>query len=399
MTSLLWKERAETMMQVGKITVCGGGNGAQALVAIAACNLGCPVDIYAPFADEAARLQASIATCDGLETTGAVRAKAKPRRISAEPAEVIPSSEVVVLVLPAFAHEATLCQIVPFLDQSTWVGAIPARGGFDYSAVQILEEWGRGDVGIFGLQTLPWSCRIQEYGQRVHILGVKRTVDAASQPTGAFGQLAPLLTQMLGVAVDSAGSFLALTLANTGQLIHPGIMYSHFVLWDGAPFDDAPLFYQGLDEEGARVLANLSDDVQAIRARLDGALDLSAVHPLKDWLMHAYGDAIADASTLRSAFATNRAYVGLKAPVCQVAPGCFIPDFGARYLSEDVPYGLVVSRAIATLAEVETPAMDRVIAWAGERLGKDFLGKDADQARSPQKYGLDSLKQLVAFAD
>jgi hypothetical protein len=387
------------MSHITKITVCGGGNGAQALVAVAACNLGCALDVYVPLGDEADRLRAGIAAHGGLEAAGAVQAKARPRRISADPAEVIPGSEVVVLVLPAFAHEATLRQIAPFLDRAAWVGAIPARGGFDYSAAMILEAQGRGDVGLFGLQTLPWACRIQEYGQQVHILGVKRAVDVASRPAGRINQLAPLLARILGLAVDPAAGFLALTLANTGQIIHPGIMYGLFARWEGASLSSAPLFYQGLDEAGARVLASLSDEVQAIRARLERVLDLSAVRPLKDWLMHAYGDAIADPRSLRSAFATNRAYAGLKAPVREVAPGQFVPDFGARYLTEDVPFGLAVSRAIAALSGVETPVMDRVIAWTGERLGKDYLGRDAGQTRIPQNYGLDSLERLIAFAD
>jgi hypothetical protein len=386
------------MSHITKITVCGGGNGAQALVAVAACNLGCALDVYVPLGDEADRLRAGIAAHGGLEAAGAVQAKARPRRISADPAEVIPGSEVIVLVLPAFAHEATLRQIAPFLDQGAWVGAIPARGGFDYCAANVLEEQGRGDVGLFGLQTLPWACRIQEYGQQVHVLGVKRAVDAASRPAGRIERLASLLAQMLGLDVDSAAGFLALTLANTGQLIHPGIMYGLFARWEGAPYDAAPLFYQGLSEEGARVLADLSDDVQAIRARLERALDLSAVRPLKDWLMRGYGEAIADPSNLRSAFVTNRAYAGLKAPMRQVAPGGFVPDFGARYLAEDVPFGLAVSRAIAALSGVETPVMDRVITWTGERLGKDYLGRDAGQTRSPQNYGFADLAELLAFA-
>ena len=81
----------------------------------------------------------------------------------------------------------------------------------------------------------------------------------------------------------------------------------------------------------------------------------------------------------------------------EVAPGQFVPDFGARYLAEDVPFGLAVSRAIAALAGAETPAMDRVIAWAGERLDQDYLGRDAGQTRIPQNYRLDNLEQLIAF--
>jgi hypothetical protein len=387
-------------MKVRKITICGGGNGTQTLAPIAARNLGCPVDVYAPFADEAERLRAGIAAHGGLEVTGAVQAKARPRRVSADPAEVIPGSEMVVLVLPAFAHESTLRQIVPFLDEGAWVGAMPARGGFDYCAAQILAEHGRDDdVGLFGLQTLPWACRIREYGQVVHVLGVKNVVDVATQPAAKVEQIASLLEQMSGVSIGAAANMLALTLANTGQLIHPGIMYALFADWDGTPFgaDDVPLFYQGLSEEGAQTLAGLSDDVQAIRARLEPALDLSAVRPLKAWLLRSYGDAIADPSSLRSAFVTNRAYAGLKAPVREVLPGQFAPDFRARYLAEDVPFGLAVSRAIAELAGVETPTMDKVIAWAGAQLGKDYLGRDTGEARIPQKYGLGSLEQLIEF--
>jgi hypothetical protein len=50
------------------------------------------------------------------------------------------------------------------------------------------------------------------------------------------------------------------------------------------------------------------------------------------------------------------------------------------------------------MADVQTPTMDSVIAWAGARLGKDYLGREAGQARIPQAYGLDSLDQLLSFA-
>jgi len=386
-------------MSTRKITVCGGGNGAQTLLPVAAHNLGCPVDIFAPFGDEAERLQAGIEAHGGLEVVGAVQAHARPRRVSADPAEVIPGSDVVLLVLPAFAHESTLRQVVSFLDEGAWVGAMPARGGLDYAATRVLKQQGRDDVILFGLQTLPWACRIEQYGQVVHVLGVKDIVDVASRPAAEVGGVALLLQAMLGLRIGAADGFLALTLANTGQLIHPGIMYAHFAAWDGTLFgaDEVPLFYQGLSEAGAQTLGHLSDEIQRIRARLEPALALSTVRPLHDWLLHSYGSAIADPATLRSSFVTNRAYAGLKAPVHEISPGRFAPDFQARYLAEDVPFGLAVSRAIAQLAVVETPVVDEVIAWAGARLGKDYLGADAVEARIPQKYGLQSVEALIGL--
>jgi hypothetical protein len=378
-------------MKIPKITVCGGGNGAQTLVPIATRNLDCPVDIYAPWGDEAERLHGPI------EITGGVRAAARPRRVSVDAREVVPGSSVVVLVLPAFAHESTLKQIVPFLDRDAWVGAIPARGGFYYPAARVLAECGRDDVTLFGLQTLPWSCRIERYGKLVRVLGVKKAVDAASRPAGRIGEMAPILAAILGLPIGTAANGLALTLANAGQLIHPGIMYSLFADWDGEPLTSAPLFYHGLSQAGADLLAGLSDEIQHVRARLEPLLDLSAVRPLYSWLLRSYGDAIDDPSTLRSAFRTNRAYGGLTAPMREVEPGKFAPDLAARYLAEDVPYGLAVSRAIARIAGVETPLMERVIAWAGESLGKDFLDRDVGETRIPQNYGLESLDELIAF--
>ena len=50
-----------------------------------------------------------------------------------------------------------------------------------------------------------------------------------------------------------------------------------------------------------------------------------------------------------------------------------VPDFGTRYLSEDMPYGLVVTRGIAELADLPTFMIDRVITWAQVHLAEEYL--------------------------
>lgn len=386
-------------MRMEKITICGGGNGAQTLACIAGQNLACDVDMYAPFRGEAERLREGIEAHGGIEARGAVRGRGCPHRVSGEAAHVIPGSQAVVFVVPAFAHESTLHKIIPYLDDGAWVGAMPARGGLDYCMARVLEDAGRSDVSAFGLQTLPWACRVAEYGRTVQVLGVKETVDAASRPAARLGRIVPVLEQMVGVPIGDAGSMLALTLANTGQIIHPGIMYDFFADWDGETFDDGqvPLFYQGLSEEGAERLGEMSREIQRICACLaDSSLDLSSVYDLKTWLVRSYGDAILDASSLHSAFVTNQAYAGLRAPVKEVAPGQFAPAFGARYLAEDVPYGLAVSQAIARLAGVETPVMDLVVSWARQRVGGE-AGGDETNDRTPQAHDLNDLEALIRF--
>jgi hypothetical protein len=396
-----------------QVTVCGGGNAAHALVGLLAAQGSHLVNVYLSFADEAQRWQAGIASQGGIEVLGQDSAHlGRPQLVSCDPAQVLPGSQLVLLALPAFAHQAVLEQIAPYLDDGAWLGAIPARGAFDLCARDALGEK-CFSLTLFGLQSLPWACRITQYGRSVKILGTKARLDLAAWPTPRAAALAGQLGQLLGIRLDPAAGFLSLTLAGTGQLIHPGILYGRFQDWDGRPLAEAPLFYQGVDVRAAAVLEQMSAEIQQLRRALEQrfpTLDLSAVRPLAEWLQRSYPDDILDSSSLQAMFNTNRSYAGLQVPVRTQAarqtaegprsPG-LLPDFKSRYLSEDVPFGLVPTRGIAELAAVATPTIDRVILWAQARLDQEYLvagklcGRHLMATRAPQRYGLHSLEQLA----
>jgi hypothetical protein len=241
----------------------------------------------------------------------------------------------------------------------------------------------------------------------VEILGTKATVDLAAFPAGEATDLALLLSSLLGLKVTPVSSFLTLTLANTGQLIHPGIMYGLCQGQEEATFSpaDIPLFYQGVDQDVAAILQAMSDDVQQLAGVLAAQLadfDAREVIPLYEWIMRSYPNDIVDSSTLQSAFATNRAYTGLKVPTRPAGPNILAVDFKARYLAEDVPFGLVVLRGLAELADVPTPNLDLVINWAQARLDRQYLvdgslsGSDLAETRAPQVYGIQTLAQLAS---
>jgi len=386
-----------------QVAVCGGGNGAHALVSLLAGRRDWAVNVYAPYGDETQRWRQAMEARGGVTAVmPRGRVVGRPARISADPAEVIPGSRLVLLALPAFAHEIVLRDIAPYIDDGAWLGALPARGGFDWCVEDVLGGK-TASIVVFGLQTLPWACRLNMYGEEVTILGTKKQVDLAALPPSYAGKISGLLSDPLGVRLQPAASLLGLTLANTGQLIHPGIMYGLFHDWDGRPYAKAPSFYQGINATIAGILQQLSDEVQTLRAVLERHypdLNLSAVRSLDEWARRSYGKDIADPTTLQSCFVTNRSYAGLRAPM-RPADGGLVPDFHARYLAEDVPYGLVVTRSIAELAGVATPTMDQVITWAQEQLEKEYLvdgklqGRDVAATRAPQRYGFYELKDLV----
>jgi hypothetical protein len=384
-----------------KLTICGGGNAAHVLIGLAG-QAGWDVDVFAPLAHEADRLRTGggIMVRQQDKTNGG-----HARCISANPAEVIPGSKLVLLALPAFAHDITLRAIAPFLEASVIVGALPARSGFDFAAHSILAE---RDLTLFGLQTLPWACRIVTYGQAVEILGTKEVVNLAARPPTLAPRLARELASLFNVTLQPVSSFLTLTLANPGQLIHPGIMYGLCQGREAIRFtqDTIPLFYQGIDPFTAGLLQAMSSEVQVLARALAAHLpDLDPVEvvPLYTWLVGAYARDIADKSSLQRAFTTNRAYAGLKLPTCAVGPHAFAVDYTTRYLAEDVPYGLVVTRGLAELAGVSTPTIDEVIYWAQARLERSYLlndrlaGPDLAETRAPQNYGIHNLESLAAI--
>ena len=117
--------------------------------------------------------------------------------------------------------------------------------------------------------------------------------------------------------------------------------------------------------------------------------------------MRCYPEDISDKTNLYTAIQTNAAYQGLKHPVKKSDDGKYLPDFTYRYMTEDIPYGLVVIRGIAEIVGVETPNIDKVLLWSQEKMGKEYLvnskiqGKDVEKSRAPQRYGFTTLESMV----
>ena len=65
--------------------------------------------------------------------------------------------------------------------------------------------------------------------------------------------------------------------------------------------------------------------------------------------MRCYPEDISDKTNLYTAIQTNAACQGLKHPVKKTDDGKFVADFTYRYMTEDIPYGLVVIRGIAEI--------------------------------------------------
>mmetsp|Transcript_9661 Transcript_9661/g.20385 ORF Transcript_9661/g.20385 Transcript_9661/m.20385 type:complete len:429 (+) Transcript_9661:55-1341(+) len=401
-------------IDVGTVTVavCGGGNGAHAAAAMYA-HIGAKVKMFLSLPREADAISKGVAEMGGIRVVQhnsdltELDYRAAPHVITQDARVAVHDADVVILFAPGFAHEAILKQIGPFLKPGVCVGSVPAAGGFDLLARHVLHQAGCDlqQITLFGSISLPWACRIHEYGKEVHILGTKQELPFSAHPNVPPVPLEELLTALhIGTRFKLGHAFLETTLWPANPIIHPGMMYGQWKDWDGEPVKDAPMFYRGCTELAERVLSQMSDEIGKTASALSSALGVSLQVPgLDGFMLQSYGHEIEDKSSLRRMFQTNPAYAGLKHP-CKPAKqeGFVVPDFHHRYITEDLPHGLVVLRGLAELAQVPTPAMDEVLTWCQEKCGSEYLvggsicGADVCTTGAPQRFGIKEVSVLMS---
>lgn len=179
-------------------------------------NKGHDVNLFFSFEEEAEAFRAGCKAGDGVTVTYLDSSyKGTPDVISADPAEAVPGSEVIVIIAPAFAHEPILKQIQPHVSPGTFLGAIPAPGCFDLLAKHTLgpEFIKENDITLFGGSSLPWACRTTEYGRSVSLLGAKTVVDVTASPDvkETNDKLAKLLTDFHHVTEYRVGGHFLIT--------------------------------------------------------------------------------------------------------------------------------------------------------------------------------------------
>lgn len=395
-----------------KVLICGGGNGAHCLAGLSASNPENETRVLTLFADEAERwtkvLQSNDLTVTIVKNDGgSEEIKSKPTLITKNPKEAVTGAEIIFLIVPAFAHEQYFREISPFIGDNTLIVGLPGQAGFEFQCLHMLGEKAK-HCTIMSTESLPWACRILEFGRLVQILGFKETL-GASKLQGSISNLkqSPFesVQKVLGPkpVLREIQNYIAVNLM-AKSIIHPPLMYGKWSAFnEAAPLKEKPLFYQGVDEKQASLLSSVSNECiaigKAIEKQIPG-IDMSEVIHILDWFLTYYADQITEKSNLMTTMQTNKAYDGLLHPMKQVDGGQFVPDFSYRYTAEDVPFGLVVLKGIGQLAGVDTPVMDEIITWAQGKLNQEYLvgselsGKDLPKTRAPQRFGFKTLQQL-----
>merc|ERR1719277_514845 len=309
-------------------------------------------------------------------------------KISKDPAELIPQSDIVLWTGPVTMTKEIFEAIQPYLDtRRTAVGTIFAQG-----LVHLLAQRTFGpDVRFFALRNIPWLCRTVKPGEESVIVGAKTSIGIMTtncSDSWVKSDLEPLfVVQKTGKwepVIDILPDFCPIVFNPANQIIHPARYWALFRNWRGKPLtgEDEPSewLYRGMDEVAGEVLVVLDEELQMLKDayfEATGAEGCKHVIPLRTRLIEQYGDQIEDTSTLAKMVGTNKAYSLAKTPVIRTKLGV-MPDPQHRVITDDIGWGLCALLSVAERLEdagVRTPTvmMRMLVEWHQKLMGKEFL--------------------------
>ncbi|HHV62084.1 MAG TPA: NAD(P)-binding domain-containing protein [Firmicutes bacterium] len=278
----------------------------------------------------------------GIELDGIIQGFGSPAIVTSNIGEAIADADVLMVAVPACAHEhiAELC--APHLRDGQVILLNPGRtgGALEFSRV-IYERGVDADVTIGEAQTFIYASRSMGPAQS-KIFRIKNSVPIAALPASRT----PLLMEAVREAFPQfvpAVNVLKTSLDNMGAVFHPAITLMN-VGWIEARMGEFEFYLEGVTPSVAKVL----EGVDAERVAVARAIGVEDVVTSLEWLEIAYA---ATGDNLYEAMHNNEGYGGIKAPA----------TMRNRYLFEDIPASLVPIASLGKMLGVPTPTLDSLI--------------------------------------
>ncbi|MCJ7710880.1 MAG: NAD/NADP octopine/nopaline dehydrogenase family protein [Chloroflexi bacterium] len=355
-----------------KVSVLGAGNGGCTTAADLA-RRGIPCTLFDLPRFEA--VLAPIREAGVLRLTGVFGEHTVPAPVvTTDAREAVEGADVLVIAIPSFAQEAFARACAPFVHPGQIAVLTPGGTGGALAFAGVMAREGAADgVVVAETLSLPYACRKVE-PNHVHVGGVKQNLPVAAFPAVNTGAVLAALEPVFPGMLVAASHVLETSLNNPNAMAHPvpALLNAGWIETTGGDFR---FYTDGVSPSVGRAMDALDRDRLALMA----ALGLEEV-PAIEWDRRLYG-LVGDTS-----YEVNRdslVHSGIRAP----------DSLRSRYLTEDVPYGLVPLASIARELGVKTPLIDLFIDLASTLLGED-LRAGGRTAASLGLAGMDAARMV-----
>lgn len=302
-------------------------------------------------------------------TTGWRGTELHPVEVAADVPSAVADAELVIVVVPCFGHEPFIDVLAPVLRAGQSLlffgegsGALVARRALGGAA---------NDVRVGETNTLPYLARPAGPGT---VVADRKSggVLLAGLPRSSTAALVDLVTDVWPY-ISAAESVWETVLINFNAIDHVATMLSNAGTLENR-IGGMLLWGEGATPSVVRVIEAVDDELLSIRT----GLGLRDTRRYRDFLI-AQGFAPDAGPELFDVMRASK-LVSSVAPTGSEA-------LQSRYVTEDVPYALVLASSIGREVNVETPVIDGLVAIASAMLRRDFRA----EGRDLMKLGLSGL--------
>jgi opine dehydrogenase len=270
---------------------------------------------------------------------------------------------------------------VILLIQGNTGGSLIVRGTLDDAGC-------RAEVDVAEMDNYPYSCwRFSP--TRVRPIVRKRWLQIATFPGNRIGAVFPCLSPLFPEAVPSP-NILYTGFTNANAMLHVANCVANAGRIESG--DGYKFYAEGVTPAIARLYEAINEERVAVAAALG-----AAVPTLADWFDRVYGvrEATLVETCQRLTYHNDGPYQATGTP----------KSLDHKFITEDVPVGLVPMSALGAAAGVKTPAIDALVEIVRNMTGKDFAaegrtlerlglgGMDAPQIRRVVQEGFGQAKQ------
>ena len=280
----------------------------------------------------------------------------------------VKNSQLIMLVVPAFAHAELAGKMSPFLEDGQIIVLNPGRtfGALEFRKV-LIESDCVANVVVAEAQTFLYASRSDGPAQ-AFIHRIKDAVPLAALPAPDTQQVLDVLKPYFPQFIDGK-TVLDTGLNNIGAVFHPAITL-HNLGWIEATGGEFQFYIDGVTPS----VAKLMEAIDRERVSIGRMLGIEVI-TAKEWLKLAYDS---KGENLYEAIHNQEGYRGIKAP----------STINHRYINEDVPMSLVPMASLGNVLGVRVRGMTSIIRQACIIRNRDFWAL----GRSVERLGISNIK-------
>ena len=341
------------MEKTRKYAVLGSGHGGRAICGQIA-EKGYSVVMYEPLEETEDYLK--IREEKEMFLDGDLRAGGKLAGATMDIKEAVKDTDVILIVVPSFAHKPIFKKLVPILEDGQHVIVVPGNYGGLLLKKMMRERGVQKEITISETASLPYACRIFKYNT-VMIYKKKFRLKIASSPGRNNPEVIDIMDDIFAgyVTFIPAKNLLEVDLDNPNQTVHPLP-----VLFNYGGIEKNPEAFRHYIDGITPLISEKMMDMDEERLAIGKAFSLDLMSTLEQLKMYyGHNDAKTYYEYVNSPESPYKDVIG--------------HNVRSRYLTEDVPGLNVPALQLAKKAAVDTPIIELTVRLTSWLHGVDYV--------------------------